>query len=84
MNDSIEQTHVYEYLGKESDPLYQTILHLQQDNPQFLINSNMYFMKNNHDYYELISQNHHECFTTPESLYRYVSELINNCLFGRK
>ncbi|WP_174615254.1 hypothetical protein [Virgibacillus ihumii] len=84
MNDTMQQLHVYEYLGKESDPLYQTILHLQQDHPEFLLDSNMYFMKNYHDFYELLSRNSHECFATPEALYSYISILINNRLLGRK
>lgn len=84
MCNTLQQIHVYEYLGKDSDPLYKAIHCMHQDCPFRVPESNMYFTKTKHGFYELVSNSCHECFTTPEALYRRISDMLNEQLLRRR
>lgn len=77
MNDMLRQLQLYEYLGKEQDPLYKTILYIQQNSSMYVLERNIYITKTEHGFYELASKWNHECFSTPESLYIRLSDLLN-------
>lgn len=80
MNDWIEQMHVYEYLGRESDPLYNNILHLQVDQSLFIPETKMQIVKTKYGLYEIVSDECHECYSTPQTLYERVSDVLNAIL----
>lgn len=77
MNDVDEQTHVYEYLGKESDPLYNEIMHLKVDQSFSIPEINMQVTKTRFGLYEIVSATYHECYSSPQSLYERISVLLN-------
>lgn len=84
MNDCIEQTHVYEYLGKENDPLYNNILHLKLDQSLFIPETKMHVKKTKYGLYEIVSGECHECYSSPQTLYERVSHLLNDILLRRQ
>lgn len=84
MRNTLQQIHLYEYLGRESDPLYKAILCMHQDHPLLVPESNMYLTKTKHGFYELVSNSCHECFTTPETLYRRICDMLNEQLLRRR
>ena len=78
MVDVNEQTHVYEYLGKESDPLYINILHLKVNQSIQISEANLQISKTRYGIYEIISVECHECYSSPQSLYEQINVLLND------
>jgi len=81
MSHIFEQTHVYEYLGKENDPLYNEILSLQVNqsvNVQGIMITRTAFKM-----YEIESKSFHEGFTSSQSIYKRISAVLNAMSLGR-
>lgn len=83
MIDVNEQTHVYEYLGKENDPLYNNIIHLKVNQSLSIPETKMQVTKTRYEMYEIVSAEYHECYSTPQSLYERISVLLNAISLGR-
>ncbi|WP_449355654.1 hypothetical protein ACUL41_07940 [Virgibacillus natechei] len=81
---TIQQLHVYEYLGKEDDPLFTTICNMQQGYSQYIPELKMTLIKNQHGLYEIVSKSIHECYANKEELYDCVSEILNYSLLRGK
>ncbi|MGJ9460675.1 hypothetical protein [Oceanobacillus sp. CF4.6] len=77
INNVIEQTHVYEYLGKENDPLYNNIMYLKVNQSLPIPETNMQITKTRYGMYEIVSDVFHECYSSPQSLYERISALLN-------
>ncbi|WP_077706750.1 hypothetical protein [Virgibacillus dokdonensis] len=77
MNDAIEQTHVYEYLGKENDPIYEDILRVKVNHSLLIPETKLKVTKNRYGMYEIVSDEQHECYSSPQSLYDRISALLN-------
>lgn len=77
MVDLNEQTHVYEYIGKENDPLYNNILHLKVNQSLSIPETNIQITKTRYEMYEIVSDEYHECYSSPQSLYERISALLN-------
>jgi|GEM_PF-1543614 len=75
MNQAFGQTHVYEYLGKESDPLYNEILSLQIN--QSVDVQGIRITRTTFEMYEMESKSFHEGFTSSQSIYKRVSTILN-------
>jgi len=75
MNHALEQTHVYEYLGKESDPLYNDILSLQINQSVYL--QGIRITRTAFEMYEIESKSFHEGFISSQSIYKRVSAILN-------
>jgi len=71
----LEQTHVYEYLGKENDPLYNEIFSLQVN--QSVDVQGITITRTAFEMYEIESASFHEGFTTSQSIYKRVSAILN-------
>src|SRR5699024_528131 len=84
MIDVNEQTHVYEYLGKESDPLYNNILHLKVNQSIQIPKTNLQISKTRYGMYEIVSAEYHECYSSPQPLYERINALLNDISFIRK
>jgi len=74
----LEQTHVYEYLGKENDPLYNEILSLQVN--QSVDVQGIMITRTAFEMYEIESKTFHEGFTSSQSIYNRVSAILNTTL----
>jgi len=74
----LEQTHVYEYLGKENDPLYNEILSLQVN--QSVDVQGIMITRTAFEMYEIESKAFHEGFTSSHSIYNRVSAILNTTL----
>ncbi len=74
------QLHVYEYLGKASDPLYIAIGMLQGEESLFLPEIKATVQVNQHGLYEMVTKSNHECYSNKEDLYDCVSEILSNNL----
>ncbi len=83
MIDVNEQTHVYEYLGKESDPLYNNILHLKVNQSIQLPETNLKILKTRYGMYEIISDEYHECYSFPQPLYERINAILNDISIER-
>ena len=83
MIDVNEQIHVYEYLGKESDPLYNNILHLKVNQSIQIPETNLQISKTRYGMYEIVSAEYHECDSSPQSLYEQISALLNSISLER-
>jgi len=84
MIDVNEQTHVYEYLGKESDPLYNNILHLKMNQSIQIAETNLKISKTRYQMYEIVSAEFHECYSSSQSLYERINALLNDISLIRK
>lgn len=82
MNYVLEQTHVYEYLGKEYDPLYKEIQSLQIN--QSVNVQGMMITRTEFGMYKVESELIHEGFTSLESIYKRMSEILNTTIIIRK
>src|SRR5699024_12689496 len=71
----LEQTHVYEYLEKENDPLYNEILSLQVN--QSVDVQGIMITRTAFEMYEIESKAFHEGFTSSQSIYKRVSAILN-------
>jgi len=71
----IEQTHVYEFLGKENDPLYNEILSLQVN--QSVGVQGITITRTAFEMYEIESTTFHEGFTSLQSIYNRVIAMLN-------
>src|SRR5699024_10273320 len=78
MIDVNKQTHVYEYLGKESDPLYNNILQLKVNQSRQIPETNFQISKTRNEMYETVSAEYHECYASPQSLYERINALLND------
>ena len=74
---TIQQVNVYEYLGKESDPLFNAICNIQQGYSEYIPEIKVTLIKNQHGLYEMASEFNHECYSNKEDLYDCVSEILN-------
>ncbi|OZU88669.1 hypothetical protein CIL03_10290 [Virgibacillus indicus] len=79
-----EQTQVYEYLGKENDPLYNNIMHLKLNQSLSIPETNIQITKTRYEMYEIVSDEYHECYSSPQSLYERISALLNAIHLGGK
>ena len=75
MNHALEQKHVYDYLGKENDPLYNKILSLQVN--QSINVQGIMITKTAFAMYEIESKTFHEGFTSSQSIYKRISSILN-------
>ena len=71
----LEQRHVYEFLGKENDPLYHEILSLQVN--QSVGVQGITISRTAIEMYEIESKTFHEGFTSSQSIYNRVSAMLN-------
>src|SRR5699024_11506171 len=71
----LEQTHVYEYLVIENDPLYNEILSLQVN--QSVDVQGIMITRTAFEMYEIESKAFHEGFTSSQSIYKRVSAILN-------
>lgn len=78
MEQMLGQTHVYEYLGKENDPLYKEILALQVN--QFVDVQGIRITRTAFGMYEIESRSFHEGFTSLTSIYERVIAIMNAML----
>jgi len=83
MIDANEQTHVYEYLEKENDPLYNNILHLKVNQSMQIPETNLQILKTRYGMYEFVSGEYHECYSSPQVLYEQVNTLLNGISLKR-
>ncbi len=78
MNEQImQQSNVYEYLGKEFDPLFHVICNMQQCCSKHIPEIKVTIIRNRHGLYEIDSKSNHECYLTKEKLYDCVNEILN-------
>lgn len=74
----MEQTHIYNFLGINNDPIFNEILRLEKGRKVDL--GGIFIVLNENGLYELETAYHHECFTTKKKLYdglsRYLSLLV--------
>lgn len=68
------QLCIYDYLGLESDPIYQTIYMLKKGQESSV--SNIKILFNQYGLYEVSTDVIHEGFTCPEDCYERLQELI--------
>lgn len=74
----MEQTHIYEYLGVDTDPIFNIINSLQEGQA---VDLGMITLSLNYQgLYELETIYHHECFNSKKQIYegiaKYFSSLI--------
>jgi len=81
MNSDLEQAHVYEYLGKESDPLYNAILSLQIN--QTIDVQGMMITRTTFGMYEIEANSFHEGFTSSKSIHKRISTILNTMLLEK-
>jgi len=74
----LEQTHVYECLGKENDPHYNEILSLQVNQSVDVLGISI--TRTAFEMYEIESKTFHEGFTSSQSIYNRVSTILNTTL----
>ncbi|TFJ92830.1 hypothetical protein [Lentibacillus salicampi] len=80
----IQQFHVYDYLGKENDPLYIAISIMEREESQFIPEIKATVQMNQHGLYEIASKSIHESYTNKEALYDCVNNALNyNFLRGK-
>lgn len=66
----MEQTYIYEYLGVESDPVFQAIYKLKKD--QSIILGLIQVSLNKFGLYEVMTDESHECFRVLDDCYRHI------------
>jgi len=77
---TIQQLNVYEYLGKEYDPLFNAICNMPQGYSEYIPEIKVTLIKNQHGLYEMASESNHECYSNKEDLYDCVSEILSYSL----
>lgn len=74
----MEQTHIYNFLGMNDDPIFNQILRLEKGRKVDL--GGIFITLNESGLYELETFYHHECYRTKKQLYdglsRYLSLLV--------
>lgn len=84
MNEqAIQKISVYDYLGKEYDPLYNAICNMEQGYSEYMPDIKVMLTKNQHGLYEMASESNHESYSNKEDLYDCVSEIVSNSLSRR-
>jgi len=79
----VQQSHVFEYLGKECDPLFNAICDMQQGYYEYIPDIKVTLIKNRHGLFEMVSESNHECYSNKEDLYDCISEILSNSLLRR-
>ena len=77
MMDVYAQMHVYEYLGKENDPLYNNITQLKVNQSIQIPETKIQITKTRFGMYEIVSAEQHECYSSAQSLYEQINALLN-------
>lgn len=69
----MEQTYIYEYLGVETDPVFQAISKLKKD--QSIVLGMIHVTLNQFGLYEVMTEVAHECFRTLQDCYKHICML---------
>lgn len=69
----MEQANIYDFLGVESDPLFNKISRLKKG--QAFIAGDVKITLNNHEIYELSTKDEHEGFSNMLDCYKCISEM---------
>jgi len=73
-SDKYMQLNVYDYLGKEHDPLYQKIDRLDQEQSVEIDSSIVYHSK--FGLYEISSPSFHNAYTSKVDCYKKICEIL--------
>jgi len=71
----MEQTHIYDYLGMENDPIFNIINHLKIGQAVDL--GGVVISLNNNGLYEMETSVDHECFSSKKQVYDGVSKFFS-------
>ncbi len=71
----MEQTHIYDYLGMENDPIFNIIKQLKKG--QVIDLGGVIVSLNNNGLYEIETSVDHECFRSKRQVYDGVSKFFS-------
>lgn len=71
----MEQTHIYEFIGVDTDPIFNTINSLKRG--QVVDLGVVKLSLNQQGLYELETEYHHECFRTKKQIYNGLAKFLS-------
>lgn len=77
MTEEMEQTHLYQYIGIENDPLYDQVMQMETNQSIYLHGMQMKVTKTNYNMYEVETVEYHECYSNVQSLYENMIVILN-------
>lgn len=76
----MQQVMIYEYLGRDDDPVYKKISNLNKG--ETIVLDEMNLSLNSFGLYEISTENEHECFSDMMECYQFINDSLRDKLLG--